>query len=129
MMVAYFSASCSASPGGTMERKKSAATTSSSLTARMPASPARLALASLRPASEVVTCKPCSTRRAPTPLPIAPCATIATTGFIPAPLMSRQHHDGRRARQRCFGHDQRRRVLHLDFELLARPAEEALQRV
>ena len=48
----------------------------------MPAALARLALASLRPSSEVMTVSPRSTRRAPTPAPMAPCATTATVGFI-----------------------------------------------
>src|SRR5215210_546559 len=127
MMGANFSASGSASPGGTMDKKKSALATSSSETARMPASRARLALASLRPASDVVTSSPCSTKRAPTLLPMAPCATIATIGFIPVfpVLTARQHRDGRRARQRRLRHDQRRRVLHFHFKLLAGAAEES----
>ena len=48
----------------------------------MPAALARLALSSLRPASDVTTRKPRSTSRPPTPAPIAPCATTATVGFI-----------------------------------------------
>src|SRR5262245_43806282 len=48
----------------------------------MPAALARAALASLRPASEVMTRRPRSTSRAPTPAPMAPCATIATVGFM-----------------------------------------------
>src|SRR3954469_5186791 len=48
----------------------------------MPAALARPALASLRPASEVTTRRPRSASRAPTPEPIAPCATTATVGFM-----------------------------------------------
>ena len=48
----------------------------------MPALRARAALASLRPASEVVTSRPLSTSSAPTALPMAPGAITATTGFM-----------------------------------------------
>ena len=48
----------------------------------MPAARARLALASLRPASEVSTFTLCSVRRRPTPQPILPGAMMATVGVM-----------------------------------------------
>src|SRR3954454_19755167 len=75
-------ASPRASAGGTMERMKSAAAISLSLAASMPAAAARCAVSALRPASDVRTRMPCSVRRFPTPAPMLPGATIATTGPI-----------------------------------------------
>jgi hypothetical protein len=70
-----------ASPGGQIDRKKSASPTSasSSATGTMRARSARAALAAERPASEVVTFTPCSASRAPTAAPMSPAAMIATT--------------------------------------------------
>src|SRR5712692_6165754 len=48
----------------------------------MPASRARARLASLRPSSEVRTCRPFSVSRLPTAAPIWPCAMTATVGFM-----------------------------------------------
>jgi hypothetical protein len=74
-------ASPTASPGGQIDRKKSASPTSASsaATGTMPARSARAALAAERPASEVVTSTPRSASRAPTAEPISPAAMIATT--------------------------------------------------
>ena len=48
----------------------------------MPAARARLALASLRPASEVSTVTLCSVRRLATAAPMLPGAMMATMGVI-----------------------------------------------
>src|SRR4051794_26912651 len=74
----------SASPGGRIERKKSAPESNafSSAAGFIPAARARSALAALRPDSNVRTSAPLSCRRLPTPDPILPCATITTTMFI-----------------------------------------------
>src|ERR1043166_1827175 len=48
----------------------------------MPAARARLTLSSLRPSSEVMTCRPFSVSRLPTAAPMLPGAINATTGFI-----------------------------------------------
>jgi hypothetical protein len=75
-------ASANASPGGRMDRTKSAAAISASLAADIPAAAARAAVASLRPASEVSTVTPRSASLCPTAAPIAPAAITATTGAM-----------------------------------------------
>jgi len=70
-------ASATASAGGTIDRMISAAATSISLAAIIPAAAARCAVASLRPVKEVSTRAPCSTRRRATALPMAPGARMA----------------------------------------------------
>src|SRR5258705_1890669 len=71
------SASPAASLGGTTDRMMPALTISASLTATMPARSARLALAELRPSSEVTTRAPRSRRRWPMAAPISPGAMTA----------------------------------------------------
>src|SRR5712691_1713626 len=75
-------ASATASPGGRIERMKSLAAISSSLAAVSPCFLARATVSALRPASEVSTLRPFSTRRPATAAPIMPGAMTATTGFI-----------------------------------------------
>src|SRR5664280_305368 len=75
-------AKASASPGGTIESRKSLSVSCASATAVMPAAPARAALAALRPASEVSTFTLLSVRHLPTALPMLPGAMMATVGVI-----------------------------------------------
>src|SRR5215472_2619536 len=75
-------ASVNASPGGKIDKMKSARAMSSSLAAVMPAALARVRVSSLRPSSEVRTVTPCSTSLLPTAPPMAPGAITATTGVI-----------------------------------------------
>ena len=75
----------SASPGGRIDRKKSAPSSNSRSPGIgfMPAARARSALAALRPDSRVRTSAPLSCSRLPTPAPMLPCAMIATTMPMP----------------------------------------------
>src|SRR5664280_1992530 len=75
-------AKASASPGGTIESRKSLSVSCASATAIMPAALARAALAALRPASEVSTFTLFSVRRLPTALPMLPGAMMATVGVM-----------------------------------------------
>ncbi|MGY3291649.1 hypothetical protein ACVWWP_004716 [Bradyrhizobium sp. LM3.6] len=81
------SASATASPGGTIERIMSASAISSSSAPIMPASAARLRVASLRPFNDVSTRAPCSPRRRATALPMAPGARIAMVFDIVLDIM------------------------------------------
>src|SRR5580692_9334354 len=86
------SATSTATPGGTIERTKSAPRTSvsSSSTTSSPAPRTRATLSALRPATEVTTCAPASRSLRPTAAPISPAPTIATVtasrSFIGVPL-------------------------------------------
>src|SRR6185437_8149509 len=77
-----------ASPGGTIESTKSAPVTSaiSSSTATMPASRARMRLASPRPLSDVRTAAPREYSLCPTAAPISPCATTTIVNAIVCPV-------------------------------------------
>ena len=95
-------ASASASPGGRIDRMKSAPAISS-LAEVMPAAFARATVAALRPASEVSTAAPRSVSRFPTPAPIAPGAMMATTGGMASSFnkRARMHLAGNRAAMKC----------------------------
>jgi hypothetical protein len=89
-------AKASASPGGTIDRKKSASVRARSSTAVMPAALARSALAALRPASEVSTLTPFSASRSAMAAPIEPGAIIATVGGTVIFPFLKRHKRGRR---------------------------------